>query len=100
MSSNYTYQPFVRTRYFGPTNFRGSRVKATNVNTGASITVSWDHALDVAENHMAAALALYVRLPLAFGAEVPESFVMCGTKDQRDYIFTEAPKQIKKDKRR
>lgn len=46
----------IETKYFGPTNFRGSRVKATN---GAkSVTIPWESYLDVAENHEAAAMAL------------------------------------------
>lgn len=46
----------IETRYFGPTNFRGSRVKATA--QAGSVTLSWDDALSVDENHVAAARAL------------------------------------------
>jgi len=46
----------IETRYFGPTNARGARVKAT---AGAgSVTVTWDHAKKFEENHIAAAKAL------------------------------------------
>lgn len=47
----------VFTRYLGPTQHRGARVKAT-APSGRSITVAWDYALDVAHNHEAAARAL------------------------------------------
>ena len=55
MASIYARQAIV-TKYLGPTNHRGSRVKATcNAKTA---TTSWDYALDVAENHAMAAKAL------------------------------------------
>ena len=46
------------TRYFGPTNHRGSRVRARHVTTRKSKTVPWDHALDAFENHANAAEAV------------------------------------------
>jgi hypothetical protein len=46
----------IITRYMGPTNHRSSRVKATA--SAGSVTVCWDHALGVDENHAAAAKAL------------------------------------------
>jgi len=46
----------IRTVYKGPTDFRGSRVIATNVTSGKRVTVPWDHALDAPENHQLAAL--------------------------------------------
>jgi hypothetical protein len=49
----------IVTKYLGPTNFRGSRVKATA--SAGSVTVSWDHALDAESNHVAAAKALAVK---------------------------------------
>ncbi len=50
------YQSIV-TKHLGPTNTRGGRVKATS-SAGLSITVSWDHAETVVDNHVAAARAL------------------------------------------
>lgn len=44
------------TKYLGPTNYRDARVKATA--EAGSVTLSWDHALDVTDNHDAAAMAL------------------------------------------
>lgn len=51
----------IKTRFLGPTNHRGSRVVATHKwdrDTTKRVTVSWDHALDAEENHLAAAKAL------------------------------------------
>lgn len=50
----------IETKYLGPTNNRGARIKAS-AQAGA-VTVSYDHALSVVENHDAAALALAVKL--------------------------------------
>ena len=49
----------IETKYLGPTNFRGARIKATA--QAGSITVGWDHALNVEENHDAAARAFILR---------------------------------------
>lgn len=46
----------IATKYFGPGNVRGSRVKATC--EAGSITLHWDHKLNVDGNHIAAARAL------------------------------------------
>ena len=46
----------ITTKFLGPTNHRGSRVKA-RAQVG-SITIPWDYALSVDDNHKAAAQAL------------------------------------------
>lgn len=46
----------IQTKYFGPTNARGSRIKATA--PAGSMTVPYDHALNIDQNHKAAATAL------------------------------------------
>lgn len=46
----------ITTKYLGPSNVRGSRVKARA--EAGSVTLSWDHGLSNAENHKAAAVAL------------------------------------------
>lgn len=46
----------IVTKYLGPTNHRGSRVKA--IADAGEITIPWDDALDVAENHKKAATVL------------------------------------------
>lgn len=50
----------IQTKWFGPTNHRDSRVKASA--EAGSITVHWDHALNVEDNHRAAAMALAAKL--------------------------------------
>jgi hypothetical protein len=45
----------IETKYLGPTNFRGARIKASA--EAGSITIPWDHALNAEDNHKAAALA-------------------------------------------
>lgn len=52
---NHNYQAIV-TKYLGPTNFRGSRIKA-NASAG-SVTVSYNPAMNSEDNHRAAAEAL------------------------------------------
>ena len=54
----HTYQA-ITTKYLGPTNVRGSRVKA--MAAAGSITLSWDDALNSDNNHAAAAHAIAVK---------------------------------------
>lgn len=57
----------IRTKFIGPTNSRGSRVKAAtldkNPSTGRpdSLTVDWNHSINAHENHRRAAMALAKR---------------------------------------
>lgn len=46
----------ITTKYFGPTNARGSRIKATAER--GTLTVPYDHDLSSHANHVAAAQAL------------------------------------------
>lgn len=46
----------VTTKFIGPTNTRGARVKAT-LPSGKSVSLSWDHSLEAGENHHKAAKA-------------------------------------------
>ncbi len=50
----------IQTKYLGPTDNRGARVKA--MCDAGSHTVPWDHAADVTDNHTLAAKALADRL--------------------------------------
>lgn len=53
----------IETRYLGPTNTRGSRIKATTLGSDAkSVTVTYDDALNSWDNHRAAAEALIGKL--------------------------------------
>lgn len=51
----------VETRYIAPTAHKGSRIKATALGTGHSLTMAWDYAEDSPANHSAAARALMLR---------------------------------------
>ena len=53
-----TYTKGCTTKFLGPTDHRGSRVKATHLTTGKSLTRAWDHAIDSDKNHDTAAMAL------------------------------------------
>jgi len=50
----------IVTKFLGPTNTKGSRVRA--VCDAASVTVGWDHRLNQAENHYAAMVKLCNKL--------------------------------------
>jgi hypothetical protein len=50
----------IQTKWLGPTNTRGSRVKAWC--QAKSITLSWDHALNADRNHAVAAQTLARKL--------------------------------------
>ncbi len=52
----------ILTKYLGVTNHKGSRIKATNSGKSASVTISYDHALNTMENHRKAAAALKAKL--------------------------------------
>lgn len=55
-----SYRQAIVTKYYGPTNTRGARIRATC--EAGSLTVSWDYALGVAENYEAACNALLKKL--------------------------------------
>lgn len=50
----------IKTKYLGPTNFRGSRVKASC--EAGSITLSWSHELSTELNHVRAIVELHRKL--------------------------------------
>ena len=50
----------ITTKFLGPTNTRGSRIKATCWLT--SVTVAWDYSANAEENHEAAIEALVCKL--------------------------------------
>ncbi len=53
-----TTAPACETKYLGPTDSRGARVKATHFNTRRTITRPWDHGLDANPNHAIVAAEL------------------------------------------
>ena len=51
----------IKTRFLGPTEYRGSRIVATHKwcdGDTKRVVISWDYALDAQDNHLAAAQAL------------------------------------------
>ena len=63
----------IVTKYFGPTTTRGSRIKASA--SAGSKTVHYDHALNVADNHAAAAKAFAEKMQWSgqwFGGGMPD----------------------------
>ena len=50
----------IQTKYFGPSNVRGARVKA--FAHAGSLTLEWDHALNPEQNHCAVAQAFARKL--------------------------------------
>ena len=63
MTTNFrlSHRVAILTKFLGPTNFRGSRVVAYT-GTKLRLTVDWDHALDIDENHARAAKMLADKL--------------------------------------
>lgn len=51
----------IVTKFLGPTNSRGSRIKATSAS-GISVTIPTDYELTDEENHKKAAVALIKKL--------------------------------------
>ena len=55
----------IETKYLGATNYKGSRIKATHQGNVKSVTVGYDHALNLDENHQRAAKTLLDKLGTA-----------------------------------
>lgn len=56
--SRFTLQA-IETKYFGPQNMQGARMKATA--QAVSITIPYDHSINEDSNHVAAARALVAK---------------------------------------
>lgn len=82
-------RPFqaIVTKFLGPTNARGSRVKATAA--AGSVIVVWDHAVGVYENHAAAAQALIAKM------EWEGEWVPGGMPDETGEVFVRIPHKAK-----
>jgi len=48
----------VETKYLGPTNSHGARIKGTNVTSKKTLTMNWNHELDALDNHAQVAARL------------------------------------------
>lgn len=70
--------PVIMTKYLGPTNTRGARVKATAGGAARretrTVVIAWDDELSIGENHAAAAAALAAKLWQA----TPDQFTLRG----------------------
>lgn len=74
----------IQTRFFGPTNHRGSRYKAYTMEPEPrSVIVSADHSLGLEENHKAAARKLITKLGWATD---PYGKWVCGGSTE-GYVF-------------
>jgi hypothetical protein len=82
----------IETRYLGPTNYRGSRIKAAALDTfnsderPESVTVPIDDALDTDANHERAALALLPKV-----CNNPDAVTMHKGATRRGYVFVVVP---------
>ena len=69
----------IETKYFGPSNTKGSRIKASA--WAGSVTVGYDYALDTEDNHANAAMALAQKL--GWGGD----YVCGGNVKGNGYLF-------------
>jgi len=82
----------IETKYLGPTNFRGSRIKASARDTfyvdekPKTLTIGYDYALNAYGNHERAAMAL---LPSVCSS--PESVKLYKGSTERGYVFVVVP---------
>lgn len=89
----------IRTKYHGPTNTRESRVSARA--EAGRVTLPWDDAGDVGENHTAAAYALACKYSwlghyVAGADKDGYTFVWCGRPENEkpcNCAFTVTPKE-------
>lgn len=76
----------IVTRYLGPTDTKGARVKAAC--EAGSLTVSWSYAIGTEENHDRAAHALAERLGWLDERTVIIGGTLPRTNWHRCYVFT------------
>jgi hypothetical protein len=81
----------IITKYFGPTNTRGSRVKATAA--AGSVSLPYDSALNSDENHRAVAEALCKKLGWVSSPNNLYTTLAQGQLPNGDNVFTFIPKE-------
>lgn len=74
----------IQTKFLGPTNHRGMRIKARCF--GGTLVIPWDDALDTANNHARAAKALSDKLGWS------EFNDLIGGTTKEGYVFVLVPK--------
>jgi hypothetical protein len=75
-----TSRAVIKTRFIGPTNYRGARIKATC--QAGSVTVSLDYSLSGTDAHWQAVLSLIAKYGLRFGDKYAIG------QDESGYYFT------------
>ena len=75
----------ITTKFFGPTNYRGARIKATASEAPGSVTISYSYE-SIDKDHREAAALLAKKLK--WTGEMVEGH----TKDGRVYVFTKGDK--------
>ena len=75
----------IQTKYLGPTNYRGSRIKAYTCN-GHSLTIAYDYSLDDKDLYAKAAIALCKKLGWS------GSIIGGGTKEGYTFVFAASDK--------
>jgi hypothetical protein len=84
----------IITKYLGPTNTKGSRIKATCA--AASVTLGYDSALNSDGNHRAAAEALCKKLGWVSSPNNLYTSLVQGQLPNGDNVFTFIPKEYEK----
>lgn len=89
-----TYRVAIRTRYYGPGNLRGSRVRVWRADDTwqgdpCRVEVGWNYALGIEENHRAA-IAHYLRTHAEQGHGWEGAWVLAGAGD--GYVAVQAGK--------
>ena len=69
----------IETKYLGPTDHRGGRVKA--YAEAGSVTISWDHGIDTWDNHVSAVIALMDKMGWNYG------YIGGSKADNSGYVF-------------
>lgn len=82
----------IRTKYMGPTNHLGGRVKAW-CDTG-TIVLAWDHELNVADNHTAAAVSLRAKLGWANRGMTRDGLPQRGTPNAYCFVLDYASERV------
>lgn len=79
----------ITTKFVKPTDFKGSRIKATA--EAGSVTIGWDHALNSEGNHIAAAKALCVKLGWVPAADNRHTETVAGYLKAGQYVHVFLP---------
>jgi len=73
----------IATKYLGPTNTRGSRIKAWT-SSGLSVVINYDYALNSEDNHVLAAEKIATKVGWTKTEWV-------ATTTETGYVFTQLP---------